>query len=105
VGVKLMPVVVNGVPGDLAVVGTAAASDAAAAGLAAPSEALALDAAAAFRHERHELAHLQAARLATLLPLQQISLPFVFGEIGPAEVGRLADAFTAEVAALPGGPT
>ncbi len=105
VGVKLMPVVVNAVPGDLALVGTTAAEDAAAAGLAAPPEAAALDAAAAFRHERHELARTQAARLASLLPLPQISLPFVFGEIGPIQVGQLADAFASGVAALPGPAT
>ncbi len=105
VGLKLAPVVVNAVPGDLALVGTTAAGDAAAAGLEVPPEATALDAAAAFRHERHEIAHMQAARLATLLPLPQISLPFVFGEVGPAEVDRLADAFTAEVATLPGPAT
>lgn len=102
VGVKLMPVVVNAVPGDLALVGATASADAEAAGLAEPPEAGALDAAAAFRHERHELAHLQVARLATLLPLPQINLPFIFGEIGPPEVGRLADAFTTEITALPG---
>ncbi|MSO78755.1 MAG: hypothetical protein EXQ79_04025 [Acidimicrobiia bacterium] len=102
VGVKLAPVVVNAVPGDLALMGTTAAGDAAAAGLDVPPEAAALDAAAAFRQERHELARMQARRLASLLPLPQISLPFVFGEIGPIQVDQLADAFAAEVAKLPG---
>jgi hypothetical protein len=60
-----------------------------------------LDAAAAFRHERHALAVEQADRLAARLPLPQLRLPFVFGEIGPVEVALLADALADEVAALP----
>jgi anion-transporting ArsA/GET3 family ATPase len=99
-GIKLGPVVVNAMPGDLALVGTSAADDAAAAGMAAPTEAAALDAAVAFRNERHELSRAQADRLASLLPLPQLRLPFVFGAIGPAEVERLSDALAGEIAAL-----
>ena len=101
VGLKLGPVVVNAVPGDLALDGGSAARDAEAAGVAPPGEAAALDAAAAFRHERHDLALEQADRLAARLPLPQLRLPFVFGEIGPTEVDRLADALADEIAALP----
>lgn len=101
VGIKLGPVVVNAVPGDLALVGSSTADDAAAAGLALPDEASALDAAASFRHDRHALASVQADRLKTLLPLPQLRLPFVFGAIGPGEVDRLADALAGEIAALP----
>lgn len=101
VGVKLGPVVVNAVPGDLALAGIGAAADAAVSGAdVPPNEASALDAAAAFRHERHELALEQADRLAARLPLPQLRLPFLFGEIGPVEVDQLADTLSAEIAAL-----
>ena len=103
VGVSLAPVVVNAFPGDLEVAGDRAADDAAIAHLAIPAtDLMALDAAAAFRHERHALARAQAERLAEQLPLPQIRLPFVFGEIGPDEIEVLADALVAEVAAFSG---
>jgi hypothetical protein len=93
---------VNAVPGDLAVAAHHLSSDVATAGLDIPSAELrALTAAAAFRHERHELAREQADRLAARLPLPQIRLPYLFSEIGPTEVDALADAFTADVRALP----
>jgi anion-transporting ArsA/GET3 family ATPase len=105
VGVKLGPVVVNQVPGGLPVDGHRAAEDAAATGVAlAPPEGAALDAAAAFQAERQALAREQAIRLARLLPLPQLQLPFVFGEIGPDSVAVLADALEAEIAALTGSP-
>jgi len=103
VGISLAPLVVNAFPGDLAVTSHRAADDARAAGLVVPeSELAALDAAADLRHERHELARAQAERLAARLPLPQIRLPFVFGEIGPAEIDQLADALAAEAESLPG---
>ena len=102
VGVKLGPVVVNQLPDGLPVRGRAAERDAAAAGVAlTPPEAAALDAAASFRAERHALALEQASRLARRLPLPQLHLPFLFGEIGPGGVTVLADALAAEIAALP----
>jgi anion-transporting ArsA/GET3 family ATPase len=102
VGISLAPVVVNAMPGDLALAAHPIDADVATAGLDVPRAELdALEAAAAFRHERHELAREQADRLAERLPLPQIRLPYLFGEIGPAEVDALADALTAEVHALP----
>jgi anion-transporting ArsA/GET3 family ATPase len=102
VGVKLGPVVVNAVPEDLALSSTSAAQDAVAAGIAlSMADAAALDAAATFRRDRHELARVQAHRLGERLPLPQLQLPFVFGEIGPAEIERLADRLTDEIATLP----
>ncbi len=102
VGVKLAPVIVNAVPAAVPIDGHRAAADATAAGLTLPaSEADALDAAAAFGNERHELALEQAARLAGRLPLPQLHLPFVFGEIGPADVDVLADALASGIADLP----
>jgi len=105
VGVKLGPVVMNAVPEDLALVGSTAAQDASAAGIDSPPEQRALDAAASFRHERHELAHEQCSRLASLLPLPQLRLPYVFGTIGPDEVERLADVLTNEITNLPAVPS
>ena len=102
VGISLAPVVLNAFPGDLALARHRAADDAATARVAIPDADLrALDAAAGFGHERHELAREQADRLARSLPLPQIRLPFVFGEIGPREIEQLADALTDAVAALP----
>jgi anion-transporting ArsA/GET3 family ATPase len=101
VGVKLGPVVVNAVPERLEFTGRAV-DDAAAAGLAVSSSvADSLDAAASFRAERRALALAQADRLARRLPLPQLRLPFVFGEIGPRQVGDLAEALTDGVGALP----
>jgi Anion-transporting ATPase len=102
VGVKLAPIVVNGVPGDLALDGTSALDDAGAARAeVSPGESAALDAAAAFRRERHDLALEQADRLSRRLPLPQLRLPFVFGEIGPAEVDKLAGALTVGITQMP----
>ncbi len=102
VGVKLGPVVVNGVPTRVASNGAGAAADAAAAGISLlPATASALDAAARFAAERHSLALEQAERLAHQLPLPQLQLPFLFGEIGPPGVARLADALGAGIEALP----
>jgi anion-transporting ArsA/GET3 family ATPase len=102
VGVSLAPVVVNAFPGDLQLAGRGVEDDAVASGTTVPAvDAAALDAAARFGGERHALAFAQAERLASELPLPQIRLPFVFGEIGRAEVEQLADALTAEVAAFP----
>jgi anion-transporting ArsA/GET3 family ATPase len=105
VGIKLMPVVVNALPTDLALDGHRSVEDARSAGLApSPDELAALDAAAAFEAERRTLALEQAERLAARLPLPQLPLPFVVGEIGPDEVQRLADALTAGIVALPAPP-
>jgi anion-transporting ArsA/GET3 family ATPase len=102
VGIKLAPIVVNAVPGDLAIDGTSALDDAAAAHAeVSPAESAALDAAAAFRHERHDLALEQADRLASRLPLPQLRLPFMFGEIGPAEIDELAAALTLGISQMP----
>jgi len=57
--------------------------------------------AAAFRRERHALQVEQAERLAQMLPLPQIQLPFVFtAEIHRREVDLLAASLTAGIATL-----
>ena len=102
VGVKLGPVVVNAMPAELALTGQSSAQDAAAvAEPIEPAEMQALDGAASFGEERHALAVEQASGLAARLPLPQLHLPFVFGEIGPVEIDLLADALTDAVNALP----
>jgi MinD-like ATPase involved in chromosome partitioning or flagellar assembly len=106
VGVKLGPVVVNAVPDPAGsdVTGSAL-DDATAAGVTVERpEAAALDAAATFRAERRALALAQADRLARRLPLPQLRLPFLFGEIGPDQVAALADALTLGIDALPDAP-
>jgi anion-transporting ArsA/GET3 family ATPase len=103
VGVKLGPVVVNGVypplPGldvDPVDAATMAAIE------IDPDEAEALRAAAAFRLRRLELQGEQVARLAGALPLPQLRLPFVFTErLGPAELDGLTAAMTRAVDGLP----
>lgn len=107
VGVKLGPVVVNGVYDPLpldAASATAASAQADAALLdvfVSDREAHDLAAAAAFRAERAAIQSAQADRLAERLPLPQIRLPFVFSsEIGVGEIELLADAFAAGVKEL-----
>jgi anion-transporting ArsA/GET3 family ATPase len=103
VGVKLGPVVVNQLLGGLTIDGHTTAEDAAAAGVTVDAaEASALDAAASFRAERRALELEQAERLARRLPLPQLPLPFLFGEIGPDGVSVLADALAAAITTLPG---
>jgi anion-transporting ArsA/GET3 family ATPase len=104
VGISLAPVVVNAFPPDLEVDGHDSGNDSATAHVEIPDADLeALDAAAHFGRERHALARTQAERLAMLLPLPQIRLPFVFGEIGRDEIEALAGALTEQVAAIPDG--
>ena len=104
VGIKLGPIVVNGWFPDAPEPSQAVARDAAILGLAlGEDEAARLDAAAAFRHERHLRQRLQVERLAERLPLAQIQLPFLFDEIGPAQLETLADHLKESVAAIPGG--
>jgi anion-transporting ArsA/GET3 family ATPase len=104
VGIKLGPIVVNGWFADAPDPSQPAARDAAAVGLAPdPDETARLDAVAAFRHDRHVRHQAQVDRLAVRLPLAQIRLPFVFDEIGPEQLGILADRLVESVAAIPGG--
>jgi anion-transporting ArsA/GET3 family ATPase len=106
VGVKLGPVVVNevypvleGLDAD-----SGAAADEAGTSLR-DGEADALAAAARFRRQRTALQAEQLERLAQGLPLPQLRLPFLFrADLGPGEVGELADALRTSVAALAPAP-
>lgn len=94
VGVKLGPVVVNGVypTRDGLEAEPAAAAEAAGTSLRA-GEAEALAAAADFRLHRMGLQAEQVQRLSSRLPLPQLTLPFLFSaDLGQDEVGALADA-------------
>jgi anion-transporting ArsA/GET3 family ATPase len=80
VGVSLGPVVVNGLYPSLE-------------GLDRdPAELAAMAAAAAFRRERARLHTDQVARLAALLPLPQLAIPYMFAtDLGPRELEAMAD--------------
>lgn len=101
-GVKLAPIVVNGLWPHLDL-----PTDASAAvdGLGLSAEEVArVEAAAAFRRDRQAQQEEQVARLADELPLPQLALPFLFTtDLGLAEVRVLAGALAASLAALPGG--
>lgn len=97
VGIKLGPLVVNGVYPrldglDAEIPAGAAVSD---------EQRQALLEAAAFRRSRQDLQAEQLRRLDEALPLPQLRLPFLFTpEVGPDELERLADELAAQVEAL-----
>ncbi|HZP28533.1 MAG TPA: ArsA-related P-loop ATPase [Acidimicrobiia bacterium] len=104
VGIKLGPIVVNGWFADAPEPSQPAARDAALVGLALEGdESARLDAAAAFRHERHLRQQAQVERLAQRLPLAQVQLPFLFHDIHRPQLETLADHLTGAVAAIPAG--
>ena len=102
VGVKLGPVLVNGLVPDLDLPEDASAA-AALAGVGLPADVgAALDRAAAFRRRRQELQAVQVARLASELPLPQLHLPLVWtAEPGREELDLLSAALVAGVRRLP----
>jgi anion-transporting ArsA/GET3 family ATPase len=99
--VQLAPIVVNGMwphldlPADVAGVATAAGVD------LGPADIDRLDRAAQFRRRRQQLQEEQVARLADVLPLPQLRLPFLFTtELGPPDVVILAAALEEQMAGL-----
>lgn len=94
VGVKLGPVVVNGLYGPRPGIDADPAAAAQEAGTTLrPGEAEVLAAAADFRRHRMQLQAEQVHRLGERLPLPRLELPFLFTtEIGPDELTELADA-------------
>jgi anion-transporting ArsA/GET3 family ATPase len=103
VGVKLGPVVVNGLYPPLSGLDEDPAAAAEAAGVRlAPAEVDSLRAAAKFRNQRERLQEEQVRRLNEALPLPQLRLPFLFTtEVGRGEIDGLAVALAAEVGELP----
>jgi anion-transporting ArsA/GET3 family ATPase len=102
VGVKLGPVVVNGLYPTLDGLDAdpVAAAEASGATLR-DGEADALRAAAEFRRHRQDLQHEQVERLREGLPLPQLHLPFLFtADLARAELEVLADALAKEVERL-----
>jgi len=94
VGIKLGPVVVNGLYPPLPGLAEALSG---AASVNGPVRA-----AAEFRLARERLQQEQVARLADVLPLPQLHLPFLFTpEVGPLELERMVDALVAQIEALP----
>ena len=106
VGVKLGPVVVNELYPSLEGLEEDPAAAAEEAGTALrPGEAESLAAAAEFRRDRAALQAEQLDRLAEGLPLPQLRLPFLFrADLGPDEVGLLAEALRKSVADLAPAP-
>jgi anion-transporting ArsA/GET3 family ATPase len=97
VGIKLAPLVVNGVYPELDLDLGAITREG-----VDGSDAESLRAAAEFRMHRQGLQAAQVARLRDALPLPQIVLPQLFtSAIGPSEVRDLAAAMRHEVAQLP----
>jgi anion-transporting ArsA/GET3 family ATPase len=103
VGIKLGPLVVNGVYPRLEHLDDDPVEAARAAGTALTDEqASELRAAAAFRRARQDLQAEQLDRLREALPLHQLRLPFLFTpELGPPELDQLAGALATEVEGLP----
>ena len=102
-GIKLAPVVVNGLYPPVAELDAdpRAAAESAGAFLR-PGEADALGAAARFRRGRQGLQAEQLARLAEALPLPQVGLPYLFTpEVGPPEIDVLAEELARGVRSLP----
>jgi anion-transporting ArsA/GET3 family ATPase len=99
VGIHLSPVVVNGEYPEVDGLSTDPKAAAKAADLPLRrGEARSLADAAAFRRRRLSLQHEQVARLSDQLPLPQLRLPFCFeGDLGPAQLDRLADAMLADI--------
>lgn len=102
-GIKLGPVVVNGVyPEREGLDGDAAALATEAGVTLNGGTAAALAAAADFRRRRVELQDEQLGRLAEKLPLPQLHLPFLFTtDAGPADIDVLATSLADGVRALP----
>jgi anion-transporting ArsA/GET3 family ATPase len=100
-GVRLAPIVVNGMwphldlPTDVGQAAERAGAE------LAPTDLDLLGRAAAFRRQRQRLQDEQIARLAERLPLPQLRLPFLFTtELGPGDVATLAAALGEQLAEI-----
>jgi anion-transporting ArsA/GET3 family ATPase len=102
VGVSLGPVVVNGLYPEIVGMDADPVEAARVAGAALRAgEAQALAHAAAFRRHRMELQSEQVARLDEMLPLPQLTLPYLFdADLGPTELDVLATALLAGIEGL-----
>jgi anion-transporting ArsA/GET3 family ATPase len=99
-GVQLAPIVVNGIWADLDLPADAAAALTAAGLTLPPPDVDRIARATEFRRQRQVLQAAQLARLADMLPLPQLRLPYVFAtELGPEDVAVLAAALGEQLAA------
>jgi anion-transporting ArsA/GET3 family ATPase len=90
-GVKLAPIVVNGLWPHLDLAIDAAGVVAGAGAALSGTDLEALNRAAEFRRQRQQLQDAQVARLADMLPLAQASLPYLFtAELGRSEIVALS---------------
>jgi anion-transporting ArsA/GET3 family ATPase len=103
VGVLLTPVVVNACYDPIEGLGADVGAVAERAGeQLAEGELAALSRAAAFRRRRAQLQEEQITRLATELPLPELRLPYAFdAEIGPEQIGPVAEALGRAIDGLP----
>ncbi len=103
VGVALGPVVVNGVIEDLPGLDVAPEHAAREAGVQlVDGEARVLAESSAFRRARFRLQEAQLDRMAEVLPLAQLRLPFLSTtDIGPHDLDTLADALLRSIRSLP----
>lgn len=103
IGVSLGPVVVNGVYPQVEGLDTDPTLGVSSDGPPLDPQLLeALGHAAAFRQERSAIQATQLQRLADLLPLPQIQLPYLFTtDIGPQEIDHLAREFLGQLPQLP----
>jgi anion-transporting ArsA/GET3 family ATPase len=107
IGVALGPVVVNGVYPALSGLSVPPPKAAADAGVVLiEGEAELLEAAADFRRHRQAIQRVQLDRLAEVLPLPQLHLPYLFAsELGRVELDQLAAELLGALAQLPEAPT
>jgi anion-transporting ArsA/GET3 family ATPase len=100
-GVKLTPIVVNGLWPQVELPDDPAAALKATGAVLSPADLEALRRAGAFRLHRQELQETQVARLDALLPLAQLHLPFLFQtDLGLDEVRTLAAALADQLAGV-----
>jgi anion-transporting ArsA/GET3 family ATPase len=107
IGVALGPVVVNGVYPALAGLEVPTAKAAAEAGVVLiEGESELLEGAAEFRRSRQAIQRVQLDRMAEVLPLPQLHLPYLFeSELGRTELEELADRLLEAIVELPEEPT
>ena len=102
VGIRLGPVIINGVYPAHPGIDTDPSEAARTAGAELRTgEAESLAAAATFRRQRMSLQAQQITRLGELLPLPQLAVPFIFdSDLGPTQVDSLAAALTTGIQSL-----
>jgi anion-transporting ArsA/GET3 family ATPase len=100
-GVKLAPIVVNGLWPHLDLPADAAGALTTVGAALGPADLEVLGQAAEFRRQRQQLQDTQVARLADLLPLSQLKLPYLFTtELGRSEIVALSESLGQQLGQL-----